>query len=175
MLSRKGYVHVYTGNGKGKTTAALGLALRAAGHGMYTYIGQFMKGQAYGEIKALKGNPYVTIEQFADDQCLIRKRDVGEKHITQAHEGLQRCREAMLSREFQLVILDEVNVATWFGLLQEEELLEFLEKRPEDVELICTGRYAPECLIERADLVTEMRCVKHYYDQGVPARDGIER
>lgn len=175
MLSRRGYVHIYTGNGKGKTTAALGLALRAAGHGMCTYIGQFMKGQAYGEIKALKDNPYITINQFADDQCLIRKEDVNEKHVKQAHEGLQRCREAMLSGQFQLVILDEVNVAIWFGLLQEEQVLEFLEKRPENVELVFTGRYAPECLIERADLVTEMRCVKHYYDQGVSARDGIER
>lgn len=175
MLSAKGYVHVYTGNGKGKTTAAFGLALRAAGHGLSTYIGQFMKGLTYGEIKALEGHPLISIEQFADDQCLIQKQDVGEKHLQQAREGLRRCQEAMQSGKFQLVIMDEVNIAIWFGLLQEKELLEFLDKRPEDIELVCTGRYAPESLIHRADLVTEMRCVKHYYEQGVSARDGIER
>jgi cob(I)alamin adenosyltransferase len=175
MVNRKGCVHIYTGNGKGKTTAAFGLALRAAGHGMRTYIGQFMKGQVYGEVKALEGNAYIAIDQFADDQCLMRKEDVKENHIEQAHEGLQRCREAMLSGQFVLVILDEVIVAIWFGLLQEVDVLEFLERRPEDIELILTGRYASERLIERADVVTEMRCVKHYYDQGVWARDGIER
>jgi len=175
MANRKAYVHVYTGNGKGKTTAAFGLALRAAGHGMRTYVGQFMKGQVYGEIKALKGNPYITIEQFADEECLLRKEEVNEKHIKQAHDGLQRSREAMRSGRFQLVVLDEINVAIWFSLVAEKEVLNFLDERPEDLELVLTGRYAPDSLIERAHVVTEMRCVKHYYDQGVCARDGIER
>ena len=175
MLNSRGYVHIYTGDGKGKTTAAFGLALRAAGHGLHTYIGQFMKGQMYGELHALQGHLAITIEQFSDDQCFLHKTDVTEKHVKQAQNGLHRCWEAMLSGRFQLVVLDEVIVAIWFGLLSEEQIVEFLEKRPEDIEVVLTGRYAPKRLIERADVVTEMRCVKHYYEQGITARDGIER
>ena len=175
MVNRKGYVHIYTGDGKGKTTAALGLALRAAGHGWRTYIGQFMKGQAYGEMHALQGHPTIAIEQFSDDHCLLHKVDVTEKHIKHAQKGLQRCWEKMLSGRFQLVVLDEVIVAVWFGLLSEEQILEFLGKRSEDIEIVLTGRYASKRLIERADVVTEMHCVKHYYKQGITARDGIER
>jgi cob(I)alamin adenosyltransferase len=193
MVKRKGYVHIYTGDGKGKTTAALGLALRAAGHGWHTYIGQFMKGQAYGELHALQDHPAITIspaititpaitiapaitiEQFSDDQCLLHKTDVTETHIKQAQEGLQRCWQEMQSGRFQLMVLDEVLVAIWFGLVSEEQILEFLRKRSEDVEVVLTGRYAPERLIDRADLVTDMRCVKHYYEHGITARDGIER
>jgi cob(I)alamin adenosyltransferase len=175
VKQRTGYVQVYTGNGKGKTTAAFGLALRASGHGLRTYIGQFMKGQVYGELCALQEHPRITIEQFADEHCLLRKADVQAHHIAQARAGLQRCSEVMLSRQFQLVILDEVNVALWFGLLAEARVLELLDTRPGDVDLVLTGRCAPQRLIERADLVTEMRCVKHYYTRGVTARDGIER
>ncbi len=171
----KGYVHIYTGNGKGKSTAAFGLALRAAGHGMRTYIGQFMKGQPYGEIQALQGNPLITIEQFGDESCCIRKEEVLEKHIKQANEGLQRCADAMAGGAFQLVMLDEVCVALWFGLLREEQISACLVSRPEEVEVVLTGRYAPKTLIEMADIVTDMHCRKHYYDQGVLARDGIER
>lgn len=170
----KGYVQVYTGDGKGKTTAALGLALRAAGHGMRTYIGQFMKGQRYGELDALRGHPYITIEQYGDVRC-IRREEVTPEHIAQAHRGLQRAREAMLSGEYDIVVLDEVNVSIWFGLLTVEEVLAFIEEKPPEVELVLTGRRAPPELIDRADLVTEMREVKHYYRHGVMARDGIER
>jgi len=172
-LSR-GYIQVYTGDGKGKTTAALGLALRASGHGLRTYIGQFMKGQRYGELDALRDHPYITIEQYGDVRC-IRREEVTPEHVAQAHRGLERAREAMLSGRYDLVVLDEVNVAIWFGLLDVEEVLALLDERPEGVELVLTGRRAPRELIARADLVTEMREVKHYYQQGVTARRGIER
>ncbi len=180
-LSR-GYVQVYTGDGKGKTTAALGLALRASGHGMRTYIGQFMKGQHYGELEALCDHPLITVEQYGDVRC-IRREEVTPEHVAQARRGLERAREAMLGLglgpvlvgQYDVVVLDEVNVAIWFGLLTVEEVLAFLDERPAHVEVILTGRRAPQELIERADLVTEMLPVKHYYQQGVMARKGIER
>ncbi|HEY76782.1 MAG TPA: cob(I)yrinic acid a,c-diamide adenosyltransferase [Thermoflexia bacterium] len=170
----KGYVQVYTGDGKGKTTAALGLALRASGHGMYTYIGQFMKGQHYGELDALRDHPYITIEQYGDVRC-IRREEVTPEHVAQARRGLERAREAMLSGRYDIVVLDEVNVSIWFGLLTVEEVLAFIDQKPPDVELVLTGRRAPQEIVDRADLVTEMREVKHYYQQGVMARKGIER
>ncbi|HID89206.1 MAG TPA: cob(I)yrinic acid a,c-diamide adenosyltransferase [Anaerolineae bacterium] len=120
----KGYVQVYTGDGKGKTTAALGLALRASGHGMHTYIGQFMKGQHYGELDALRDHPYITVEQYGDVRC-IRREEVTPEHVAQAHQGLERAREAMLSGRYDIVVLDEINVSIWFGLLTVEEVLTF--------------------------------------------------
>lgn len=170
----RGYVQVYTGDGKGKTTAALGLALRASGHGMRTYIGQFMKGQHYGELNALQDHPCITIEQYGDVRC-IRREEVTPEHIAQARRGLERVQEAMLSGRYDIVVLDEVNVAIWFGLLTVKEVLALLDQKPENVELVLTGRCAPPELIERADLVTEMQEVKHYFQQGVLAREGIER
>ena len=170
----KGYVQVYTGDGKGKTTAALGLALRASGRGMHTYIGQFMKGQDYGELDALRDDPTITIEQYGDVRC-IRREEVTPEHVAQARRGLKRALEAMLAGRYAIVVLDEVNVTIWFGLLTVEEVLTFLDRRPDHVEVILTGRRAPQELIERADLVTEMREVKHYYEQNVMARKGIER
>ncbi|MBL7063481.1 MAG: cob(I)yrinic acid a,c-diamide adenosyltransferase [Anaerolineae bacterium] len=174
MSETKGYVQVYTGDGKGKTSAALGLALRASGHGMRTYIGQFMKGQIYGELEALRDHPYITIEQYGDVRC-IRREEATSDHVAQARRGLERAREVMLSGQYDIVVLDEVNVTIWFGLLTVEEVLALLDERPEHVEVILTGRRAPQEIIERADLVTEMREVKHYYQQGVLARKGIER
>lgn len=171
---RVGYVQIYTGDGKGKTTAALGLALRASGHGMCTYIGQFMKGQQYGELDALRDHPCITIEQYGDPRC-IRREEVTPEHVAQAREGLERARAAMLSGEYDIVVLDEANVAIWFGLLEVKDVLAFLDQKPERVEVVLTGRRAPQELIDRADLVTEMREVKHYYVQGVMAREGIER
>jgi cob(I)alamin adenosyltransferase len=170
----KGYVQLYTGDGKGKTTAAFGQALRASGHGMHSYIGQFMKGSQYGELDALRNNTHITIEQYGDVDC-IRREDVTQEHISQAHNGLIQAQEALLSGLYNVVILDEINVAIWFNLLTVEEVLTFLDQRPENVEVILTGRRAPPQLIERAHLVTEMREVKHYFQQGVVARDGIEK
>lgn len=170
----KGYIQVYTGDGKGKTTAALGLALRAAGHGFHVYIGQFMKGQDYGELHALAQLPTITIEQYGNPKC-IRRQEVTPVHIEQAQQGLERARTAMLSGQYQIVIVDEISIALWFGLLDLEQVLALIDEKPKNVELILTGRRAPEALLERADLVTEMREVKHYYVQGVLARRGIER
>jgi cob(I)alamin adenosyltransferase len=172
QLSR-GYVQVYTGDGKGKTTAALGLALRASGHGMRTYIGQFMKGQDYGELHTLREHPYITIEQYGDPRC-IRREEITPEHVAQARQGLERARKVMLSGQYDIIVLDEVNVAIWFGLLSVDDVLAFLDQRPEHIEVILTGRHAPQELIERADLVTEMQEVKHYYQRGVTARKGIE-
>jgi cob(I)alamin adenosyltransferase len=125
-------------------------------------------------LDALRNHPLITIEQYGDPRC-IRREEVTPEHVAQAHQGLERAREAMLSDGYDIVVLDEVNVAIWFGLLAVEEVLAFLDGKPERVEVVLTGRRAPQELIDRADLVTEMREVKHYYAQGVPARDGIER
>ena len=171
---KRGFVQVYTGAGKGKTTAAFGLALRAAGHGLRTYIGQFMKGQMYGEVQALRDHSLVEIEQYGDADC-VRREEVTAEHAARARRGMERAREKMCSGDFDIVILDEVNVTIWFGMLTVEEVLIFLEQRPPGVEVILTGRYAPEEVLAKADLVTEMRERKHYFAQGVLARDGIER
>jgi cob(I)alamin adenosyltransferase len=167
-------VQLYTGDGKGKTTAALGLALRASGRGLHTYIGQFMKGQRYGELEALRDDSFITVEQYGSPRC-IRREEVTAEHVAEAHEGLERAREAMVSGDYDLIVLDEINVSIWFGVLETDEVLALLDEKPEHVEVVLTGRRAPQALIDRADLVTEMREIKHYYEQGVMARVGIER
>ena len=168
-----GYVHVYTGDGKGKTTAAIGLAVRAAGHDLWTYIGQFMKGQEYGELAALAQLPQITVDQYGDKGC-IRKEEVTPKHIADAKLGLERAKVALISCRHDIIVLDEVNVALWFGLLEEAAVLELLEERPQGVEMVLTGRRAPQSILDRADLVTEMKEAKHYYADGIMARKGIE-
>lgn len=175
MSTEKGYIHIYTGEGKGKTTAAFGLALRAAGHGWRVFIGQFMKGRTYGEVQALRNHSLITVEQFSDDHCLIRKSEVTPERIARARKGLNRCRTILSSGGYRMLIMDEAVVAIWFGLLSEGEVLEMLEGRPAEVEIVLTGRYASAALLEQADIATEMRCLRHYYSQGVTAREGIER
>lgn len=173
---RRGYIQVYTGKGKGKTTASLGLALRAAGYGMHTYIGQFLKGQIYGELLAVKElSPLIKIEQFGRKGFIHVTKNPDEEDRNRAKRGLKRCLEAMLSKKYRIIILDEINVAVYFNLLSEADVHEFLDQRPPDVEVILTGRYAPSSFLKRADLVTEMKEKKHYYSKGVRARDGIER
>jgi len=172
----RGYVHVYTGNGKGKTSAALGLAFRAMGRGLKTYIGQFMKGQRYGELGAARMvYPYITIEQYGKDSFIHVQDPPHEDDVLMAREGAAKGRRAMLSGRYDIVILDEINTAHLFHLISIQEMLDMIESRPNGVELVFTGRYAPPELIEAADLVTEMREIKHYYQQGITARDGIER
>ncbi len=172
----RGYVQVYTGDGKGKTTAALGLALRAAGSGFRTYIGQFMKGQRYGELKSVKKlAPLVTIEQFGRRTFLHVTKNPDPEDILRARRGLARCREAMLSGHYDIVVLDEVNVAIHFNLLSVADVLAVIGEKPRGVELVLTGRRAPAAFIRRADLVTEMKEIKHYYQKDVPARRGIEK
>ena len=170
----QGFVQVYTGDGKGKTTAAVGLAVRASGHGINSYIGQFLKGQPYGELSALRAHPNITIEQFGDARC-IRREEVSQEDRLRAKMGLTKAREAMLSGRYGIIVLDEINVAVWFGLVAEEDVLGFLADRPSNVEVVLTGRRATERLLEEAHLVTEFKEVKHYYREGIPARDGIER
>ncbi len=171
-----GYVQVYTGNGKGKTTAAMGLALRAAGHGFRTYIAQFLKAQPTGEIEAArKLAPLITIEQFGREGFVTVKDGPGDEDIDRARTGLARAREAMLSGQYRIVVLDEVNTAVHFRILPEADVIALIEERPAGVELVLTGRYAPESFIARADLVTEMTEIKHYFARGVKAREGIER
>ncbi len=172
----QGYIQIYTGNGKGKTTAALGLALRAAGYGFRSYIGQFLKGQSYGELSSLiKLQPLITIEQFGRKGFIHVTKNPDAEDIKRAKHGLKKCLEAMLSGQFKIIILDEINVAVYFNLLTEKEVLEFMAKKPKEVELVLTGRYAPPAFMEKADLVTEMKEIKHYYQQGVKARLGIEK
>ena len=171
-----GYVQVYTGDGKGKTTAALGLAFRAAGHGFRTYIAQFLKGQPSGETEAAqKLAPLIRVERFGREGFIDVKAGPDDEDIARAREGLARALEAMLSGEFRIVVLDEVDTAVHFGVLTEREVLDFLDRRPRDVEVVLTGRYAPDSFVARADLVTEMREVKHYFAGGVQAREGIEK
>jgi cob(I)alamin adenosyltransferase len=170
----QGYIQIYTGDGKGKTTAALGLALRAAGHGLRSYIAQFMKGQSYGELVSLRSIPEITIEQFGKDTFIHIDRATPED-IQMAEYGLKQARKAMTSGNYQIIMLDEILVAIHFKLLPLNQVLNFLTAKPPIIELVLTGRNAPKELIDKADLVTEMVEVKHYYHHNVPARDGIER
>ncbi|MCP4603239.1 MAG: cob(I)yrinic acid a,c-diamide adenosyltransferase [Proteobacteria bacterium] len=170
-------LQVYTGEGKGKTTAAFGLALRAAGRGLRVFIGQFMKKSLYGELfgAELTGD-LITVEQFGSPKCIPLRKEPDEKNIELAQNGLERSREVISSLDYPIVVLDEINVAVYFKLIKEADVLEIVDARPPNVEIICTGRYAPKALIERADLVTEMQAVKHPFDTiGLNARDGIER
>ena len=171
-----GLIQVYTGDGKGKTTASLGLALRAAGHGYKTIIIQFMKGKIdYGELKAQKLlAPYLKIVQ-AGGPHFIKKGSPSEQDITMAQEGLAEAKKAFAEGLYNIVILDELNVAIDFGLITLAQAIELIRQKPTNVELIITGRYAKQEVLDLADLVTEMREIKHYYQKGVQARDGIEK
>jgi cob(I)alamin adenosyltransferase len=172
----RGYVQIYTGKGKGKTTAALGLALRAAGHGLKTYIGQFMKGQSCGELESIhRLAPFISIEQFGRKSFLSIADTPSSAEVRRARRGLRRCRTAMLSGDYAIVVLDEVLVAISFKLLSEADVLAVLDEKLDGVEIILTGFHAPASLVRRADLVTEMKARKHYYRKGVQARTGIER
>jgi len=170
----EGYVQVYTGDGKGKTTAALGLAMRAAGAGLKVYIGQFIKNAYYNEIKSLeKFSDQITLAQFGRG-CFIRGNPC-EEDIQLARKGLDAITAALKSGNYDLVIADEANVAFGVHLVSEADLLALIEARRPETELVLTGRNAPQAVIDRADLVTEMREVKHYYQHGVLAREGIEK
>ena len=171
----KGYVQVYTGSGKGKTTAALGLAFRAMGCGLKTYIGQFMKGQKYSELNAVKMvSNFITIEQYGKKNFTYAKNTPEPENVEMARTGLVKARIAMFSGKYNIVILDEINTAHFFHLITVDEILKLIADKPDGVELVFTGRYAPKELIDNADLVTEMVEVKHYYKKGMVSRKGIE-
>ncbi|WP_026894507.1 cob(I)yrinic acid a,c-diamide adenosyltransferase [Clostridiisalibacter paucivorans] len=168
----KGYIQIYTGNGKGKTTAALGLSLRAVCAGKKVFFGQFVKGMKYSEVKAEKILSGFEIRQFGRECFIYRDPEEEDKKI--AKEGLAICKEILKKGEYDVVVLDEINIALYFKLFEVSDVIEALENRKPNVEVILTGRYAPKELIDMADLVTEMKEVKHYYNKGVKARKGIE-
>ncbi len=170
---QKGYIHIYTGNGKGKTTAAIGLAIRAVGAGKKVFIAQFVKGMLYNEIKAIQQHLPVIEVQLYGQSCFI-DRAPNEQDIAAAKHGLTEVQNKMLSNTFDVIILDEINIALYFKLLSVEEVLALIAQKPKHTELIMTGRYAPDALIAKADLVTDMQEVKHYYQQGVLSRPGID-
>lgn len=172
--SMKGYLQVYTGDGKGKTTAAMGTALRALMARWRVYIGQFLKDGTSGEILALRQlGKDLMVEAYGHGGELLGTEP--EAYRQAAKKGFQKAKEALLSGTYDLVILDEFNVALAFGYLDKEEALALLKQRPDGVECILTGRSALPEVIQMADLVTEMQEIKHYFAQGVMAREGIEQ
>ena len=173
MEESRGYVQVYTGNGKGKTTASFGLALRAAMAGKKVFIGQFVKGMPYSELKVPYFIKNIEIKQYGAD-CFIVKAPT-EHDIKIARDGLAEMSRILKEGKHDVVIMDEANIALFYKLFSVEELLEALRNRAEHVEVVITGRYAPQELIDFADLVTEMKEIKHYYTKGVEARTGIEK
>lgn len=189
-----GATHVYTGDGKGKTTAALGLALRAVGRNLNVLIIQFMKRWGYGEHLSARhleprltiiqvGKPYfVAHEDQLDESTRADVEDVAvfppgsppPELVEQAGEGLQRARRAFADHSHDVVILDEINMALYYELVAEDDVLDLIRMRPDGVELVLTGRRAPDSVVDIADLVTEMREIKHYWTKGLSARRGIE-
>ncbi|MBS4032343.1 MAG: cob(I)yrinic acid a,c-diamide adenosyltransferase [Clostridiales bacterium] len=175
MTDKKGLVLVYTGNGKGKTTAALGLALRASGHGEKIFMVQFRKNDpSYGEIQAIqKFLPDFTVVQSNKDRILVRGYFMQED-INDAHNGFLQGKSAVLSGRYDLVIFDEINIAMDYDLLPVEDVLQMLEQKPSHVDIVLTGRNAPQAIMDAADLVSEVKEIKHPFKSGIKARKGIE-
>jgi cob(I)alamin adenosyltransferase len=172
---KKGYVQIYTGNGKGKTTAALGQALRGAGFGLKSYIFQFMKEYPYSELNSLKFlYDFIKIEQFGNDDFVSRGSLPNKSEIDKIKLGMNIAQQIMLGKEHDIIILDEICVCIYFKLISSGDVLDFISKKPASVELILTGRYCPPEIIEKGDIVTEMKEIKHYYSKGVASRKGIE-
>ncbi len=170
----KGLVEIYTGDGKGKTSAALGITLRASGHGRRVHIVYFMKGNfPYGEQKVLSESPNVTFARFGSES-FVDPADSKQEEKEEAQKALETARNTMLSQKYDMVVLDEVNVAAYWKLLDIEKVIDLIKDRPDYVELILTSRYADPRVIELADLVTDMVKLKHPYDKGIPSRRGID-
>lgn len=168
-----GQIQIYTGNGKGKTTAAIGQAIRAAGAGLKVYIAQFIKGKPYAEIELIRERiPEIEIKQFGL-RCFIVEQPTQED-IEAANNGLKEVERIILSGEFDMVVLDEITIALFYSLFKTDRVIKILQSRPTNCEIVITGRYAPDSLLEIADLVTEMKEIKHYYQIGINARKGIE-
>ena len=188
-------LQVYTGNGKGKTTASIGLAIRSLGAGKKVYFAQFMKTLAYSEQAILRqfspklvlttsGKPYFIAKEgmlskeelkaWKDMVCVYPAGNPPKDYVKLVNDSLKETLQEILTNHYDLVILDEINATIFYELITKETLEEFLDKIPADTEIVCTGRYAPDWLINRADLVTEMKEVKHYYQKGIQARKGIE-
>lgn len=173
MSLEKGYIHIYTGPGKGKTTVALGLGLRAAGAGLKVHMIQFMKGRRYSELDAIEKIPNFTISQHGRDE-FVSKENPEPIDIDLAQEGFTEAQETIKNGKYDMVILDEINVAIDYNLVPLDDLLKLIEEKPEKLELILTGRYAHPELVKIADLVTEMLEIKHPYQTGVQARKGVD-
>jgi len=170
---RKGIIHVYTGPGKGKTTAALGLGLRASGAGFKVHMLQFMKGRRYSEIDAIENIPNFTISQHGRDE-FVSKENPEQIDIDLAKDGFEEAKKFVKSGKYDVVILDEINVAVDYNLIPVDDVLKLIEEKPEKLELVLTGRYAHPEIVKIADLVTEMLEIKHPYQQGVKARKGVD-
>lgn len=171
--SKRGLVFVYTGNGKGKTTAALGLALRALGYGHKVLMVQFMKSGDSGELRAASYLPNLTLYQSGQN-CFVTKNKPQPLDLELAQQGLEVARKAIYARQYDLIILDEINVALDFKLIPLEDVLDLIKNKPAALNLGLTGRYAPREIIARADLVTEMKEIKHPFTQGISAREGFD-
>ncbi|MFO8067471.1 MAG: cob(I)yrinic acid a,c-diamide adenosyltransferase [Bacteroidales bacterium] len=168
----KGYIHLYTGNGKGKTTAAIGLALRAVGAGNKVFIAQFVKGMNYSELSALKRFPEITVKQFGLDCFIVNKPS--QKDIDAAVKGFNEIKKVIKKNATNVLVLDEICIALYYHLIDINDLISLINDKPQEMEIIMTGRYAPAELINIADLVTEMKEVKHYFKEGIIGRIGIE-
>jgi cob(I)alamin adenosyltransferase len=170
----KGYVHVLTGNGKGKTTSAIGISVKAAGSGLKVFFSQFVKKGEYSEIKAFKRFPdQIKLEQFGLGRFTDSNPALDD--INAANTGLERVKEVINKNEYDLVILDEANVAVKLGLMSVQKLVSLIINKPHKLNMVITGRYASPRIIELADIVTEMKVIKHYFKKGVAARVGIEK
>jgi len=173
MSIKKGLIHIYTGNGKGKTTAAIGVGIRAIGDGLKVHMIQFMKGRRYSEIDALENIPNFTVVQYGRDE-FVSKKNPDKIDIDLAKKGFEYTKKIVKSGEYDVVILDEINVAVDFDLIPLEDILHLIEEKPEKVELILTGRYAHPDVVKLADLVSEILEIKHPYQEGVQSRKGID-
>lgn len=169
----KSLIHVYTGSGKGKTTAALGLGLRATGAEYKVHMVQFMKGRRYSEIDALEHLPSFSVSQHGRDE-FVSKENPEQIDIDLAQEGFQYAKRIMNDNTYDIIILDEINVAVDFKLIALNDVLTLMDKKPEKLELILTGRYADPEIVKKADLVTEMLEIKHPYQKGIQSRKGID-
>jgi cob(I)alamin adenosyltransferase len=170
---KKGYIHVYTGPGKGKTTAALGLGLRAAGAGFKVHMLQFMKGRRYSELDSIEKLSNFTFSQHGRDE-FVNKDNPEKIDINMAQEGFSHAKELIKNGKYDMIILDEINVAVDFNLVDINDVIKLIEKKPENLELILTGRNAHPEIVKIADYVTEMLEINHPYQQGVEARKGVD-
>lgn len=170
---KKGYIHVYTGNGKGKTTAALGLGLRAAGAGYKVHMCQFMKGRRYSEIDGLENVTNFSVSQHGRDE-FVNKKNPEDIDIQMAHEGFLKAKELMDENNYDMIILDEINVAIDFKLIDLEKVLDLIKEKPIELELVLTGRYADPKLVKIADYVSEVLEIKHPYQEGILGRKGVD-
>jgi cob(I)alamin adenosyltransferase len=173
MPQKKGLIHVYTGNGKGKTTAAIGLGIRAAGAGFHVLMIQFMKGRRYSELDGLQSIKNFSVVQFGRDE-FVSKEKPEQVDIDYAQRGLVSAQEAIQKNIYDLIILDEITVAVDYKLIPLQDVLQMIQQKPDRLELVLTGRYASPELIKQADLVSEILEIKHPYQKGITSRKGID-